>query len=357
MSAFCEDERKHTAYPKGILGNPRPASTPLIRCLQWGENVPSNERDYSLHSAKDFIDGAVPGRLRIALLPHLVEKSTPADKEEFARIAKHYALPAEVLAERMRSVNHSFGSLTVVGKKAELAWCHVNCRQIHLQGNKISNSGYLRDEKGRQSNSPNALSLWLTCDFFLHAADDGTVTLLCFAAPEGLVDRFSSLIGNAAWMDILKEPYTLFVIIFDELHEIFDRFSKSLAFAMRHVEESATNGNGLPDLEFSNFHNVHKNCIFLLETVEAAFSTLEGIQETLQENNNLPTPTPASPDLRANLFRALRYRKRTFKSTILSVYSSEKRVTSSIQVYQALVTQNDSRAMKFIAVLTLIFLP
>lgn len=258
MSAFCEDDRKHSAYPKGILGKPRLANTPLIRCLQWGDKIPSNERDIALHSARDLIDGAAPGRLRIVLLPQFVEESSPADKEELAKISKYYSVPAEVLAERMRSVNHSFGSSPVIGSKAEIAWCHVNCRQINLQDNKIANSGYLRDAQGRQSNNPNALSLWLTCDFFLHTAEDGTVTLLCFAAPDRLVDRFISLLGNSSWTDMLKEPYMLFVIVFDELHEIFDKFSKSLAFAMRHVEESAINGNGLPNLEFSNFHNVQK---------------------------------------------------------------------------------------------------
>lgn len=100
---------------------------------------------------------------------------------------------------------------------------------------------------------------------------------------------------------------------------------------------------------------IRRNCIFLAETVEAALSTLSAMLETWQDATL--TPPPPSKPLRASTLRALSYRKRTFKSTLLSVQSSEKRVSSSIAVYQALVTQNDSRAMKFIAVLTLIFLP
>lgn len=80
-------------------------------------------------------------------------------------------------------------------------------------------------------------------------------------------------------------------------------------------------------------------------------STFGAMQEALSES------TPSSSRLRKSTISAIAYRKRTFKSTLLRVYGLEKRALSSIQVYQALVTQTDSHAMKFIAVLTLIFLP
>jgi Mg2+ and Co2+ transporter CorA len=93
----------------------------------------------------------------------------------------------------------------------------------------------------------------------------------------------------------------------------------------------------------------------MIETAEAIMSTLEAMQESLKE-----TAMPTAPNLRSSrrsTINAIAYRRRTFKSTLLRVYSLEKRALSSIQVYQALVTQADSHAMKFIAVLTLIFLP
>jgi Mg2+ and Co2+ transporter CorA len=96
---------------------------------------------------------------------------------------------------------------------------------------------------------------------------------------------------------------------------------------------------------------VRRDCTFMIETAEAIMSMLEAIQENLQDT------APTSPRLRKSTARAIAYRKRTFKSTVLRVYSLERRAQSIIQVYQALVTQADSHAMKFIAVLTLIFLP
>jgi Mg2+ and Co2+ transporter CorA len=90
----------------------------------------------------------------------------------------------------------------------------------------------------------------------------------------------------------------------------------------------------------------------MIETAEAMNSTFEAMLETLDEMD-----APKAPKLRKSTVSAIRYRKRTFKSTLLRVYSLERRAMSSTQVYQALLTQADSHAMKFIAVLTLIFLP
>lgn len=95
-----------------------------------------------------------------------------------------------------------------------------------------------------------------------------------------------------------------------------------------------------------------RNFAFMIETAEAIMSTLDAILDGLKEND---APRPSQS--RKSVIRAIAYRKRTFKSTLLRVYSLERRSQSSIQVYQALVTQADSHAMKFIAVLTLIFLP
>ena len=90
----------------------------------------------------------------------------------------------------------------------------------------------------------------------------------------------------------------------------------------------------------------------MIETAEAIMSMLDAMQASLKDS-----PPPTSASLRKSTERAIAYRQRTFKSTVLRVYSLEKRSQSIIQVYQALITQADSHAMKFIAVLTLIFLP
>jgi len=90
----------------------------------------------------------------------------------------------------------------------------------------------------------------------------------------------------------------------------------------------------------------------MIETAEAIMSMLEAMQATLKD-----AAPSTNPILRKSTDRAISYRQRTFKSTLLRIYSLERRAQSAILVYQAVLTQADSHAMKFIAVLTLIFLP
>jgi hypothetical protein len=69
----------------------------------------------------------------------------------------------------------------------------------------------------------------------------------------------------------------------------------------------------------------------MIESAEAMISTHEAILESL---NNLDTPTTDSlKRLRKSTISAIGYRKRMFKSTLLKVYSLERRATGSTQVY------------------------
>lgn len=255
MSGFCEDDRKVAEYPKGIFGEPRDEKSPFIRCIQWASNIQDGERDIDFHSAKELIDTAHPNRLRVVLLTNCSQRTSGPDLKEFMKLYKHYSVPSEVLTERMRSVNHSFGSATAVGSDAEIAWFHFLCRQV--EGSSRQAFTYLRNDQGGQNQSSGALSLWITCDFFLHVGKDKAVTLLCFGAPKGVVQRFEKLRENRFWEDVLHEPYLLFAIIFDELHEMFDGLSKVLAVAIRKVEETAIKQARAPQ-QWSLMHGAQK---------------------------------------------------------------------------------------------------
>jgi Mg2+ and Co2+ transporter CorA len=91
------------------------------------------------------------------------------------------------------------------------------------------------------------------------------------------------------------------------------------------------------------------------EAAEAIILTLDALLESL---NDLHTPTTNTLErLRRLTISAIRYRKRAFRSTLLRVYAVDRLALNAIQLRQALLTQADAHAMKFIALLTLIFLP
>lgn len=255
MSGFCEDDRKVTLYPKGIFGESRDEKQPFIRCLQWADKIQDSEKDIDFRSAKELIDTTTPDRLRVVFLSNCSQSTSGSDLEEFMKLYKHFSVPSEVLTERMRSVNHSFGASTAVGSDAEIAWCHFLCRQV--EGSDRMAFTYLRNDQGGQSQSSVALSLWITCDFFLHVANDKAVTLLCFGAPKGVVQRFEGLRENKFWDNALQEPYLLFTIIFDELHDLFDGLSKVLALSIRNVEGAAISQTRVPK-QWTKMHGAQK---------------------------------------------------------------------------------------------------
>lgn len=101
----------------------------------------------------------------------------------------------------------------------------------------------------------------------------------------------------------------------------------------------------------------------MTEAAEASVATLEAMACKLREPGNGPLARATAS--------SIEYRRRNFHSTLLRLISLEKRMSNMIQLSYNLVTQadsgamkadsavlrTDSRAMKFIAFLTLVFLP
>lgn len=79
---------------------------------------------------------------------------------------------------------------------------------------------------------------------------------------------------------------------------------------------------------------------------------LEAIVSTLAGNRQSPPS-----DLSAAALNALENHKRCVQSTLLRLRTVEKRMSNVIQLSYAQATQADSHIMKFIAFLTLVFLP
>jgi Mg2+ and Co2+ transporter CorA len=102
----------------------------------------------------------------------------------------------------------------------------------------------------------------------------------------------------------------------------------------------------------------------MIEAAEASIIMLDAMIARLMRST-------LRSELASDAADTLEYRKRSFQSTLLRLHSLEKRMSNVIQLSFNLVTQadsgvmkadsavlkTDSRAMKFIAFLTLVFLP
>lgn len=273
MSRFCEDDGQLETYPNGLIGKPRGADEPFIRCLQWGDNLPKGEESRTFPSVNELLTtlSTSQSRLRVVFLPIVPLK---AETEQFRELFRHFSIPSAVPAERMRNVSHAFGASTTLRKDLEFAWFHFLCRNVEVDDNgQIVDLGYLQDAHKRGDWQDDPARLWIMCDFFMHvkppstnSAAQSTVTLLCFGPPDNVFTRFKGLLGRESWRDIPKEPYLLFDLLFNDLHESYDKAVWKLSKAVNPAEKEAleragelgNHGRDFSSFSFRPLHNIQK---------------------------------------------------------------------------------------------------
>jgi hypothetical protein len=286
MLAFSEDDYQTSRYPSGIFDEPR-AGRPFVQCLQWDAHQPDGNFPnlQQLPDVQPLIRLAETRQsaLRVVFLPLRPAIDHEGEHKCFKKLIDFYSIPSAVLVERMRRVSYSFGSSTLPETDEEIAWCHFLCRNVDVKNGKIQDLGYLNDEQENHGHTPS--SLWTMCDFFLHvrpkaSEPDGAkkaVTLLCFGAPEAVFERFRRLPRKEnVWTKAIEEPYLLFDILFDQLHEVFDDKVWHLSEAIRPEEKTALqraarfasddskdkqqpkDQSRLEETDFQNLHNIQK---------------------------------------------------------------------------------------------------
>lgn len=115
----------------------------------------------------------------------------------------------------------------------------------------------------------------------------------------------------------------------------------------------ATFGHIAGMMDFTGLHNVSKHITYLREGADAALLTLQRLIKHVERS----TKNSASETSREETRDTLEHCQTLFQSTKLRLLSLESRMANVINLSFHLVTQQDSKSMKTIAFLTLIFLP
>lgn len=116
------------------------------------------------------------------------------------------------------------------------------------------------------------------------------------------------------------------------------------------------------ELSFAAVHNCAKHIIFLGEVLESCTMLIDGAINNTPKASRSETQSPSL--VQEQLIETLRYRRTLFRSTHLRLSSLQKRIDNVIALAFNLVTQQgstammqDSRVMKAIAAITIVFLP
>ena len=380
ISTFCEDELRSLAYLESFT-NDQSGGIPL-RVLEWQDGLSTGGGELRFRSVDDLIERDEKEHRPLRIVFGQYHINGYEEFLEFDQLCQHYSIPSAAIVERHNDVSHSFRALPEpLSTGKSIAWCHSLSKDVQMVQPTITAYSLraesqavntVRVQSVGQQTSP---ASWHASDYFLHVrqSPDGDkkqqcITLLCFGASEPLFKRFKSLLTNSGWRDVLREPYLLYDIIYDEHYNAVDMLAWKLANMFRTIESAtlnqakhanSTERHSESAIDFAVLHNMSKHCVHMNEVVDAAILALSAMNvhlEGMQSRTNATTST--------NVIYALRYRIMMFQSTQLRLRSLEKRMTNIISLSFNLVTQKDSRvmqndsyAMKTIAVLTLLFLP
>ncbi|KAF4152776.1 hypothetical protein CNMCM6069_001601 [Aspergillus lentulus] len=285
--------------------------------------------------------------LRIIFSPLDLPSSVSA--EGFLWLFDHYAAPSAFLAGRLRSVTHSFGALNYMDGY-NCAWFHYLCKNITVA----------RDAHGKAWISdprPGAPQLkhgdWTNADLFWGV--------------NSLKERLQQIPSSSISNSVVRDPYSLFAIILEELSLQMDNTVWDVLDVFRHIELN-TLTTARDRESFTGLHNVSKHILFLQESADATLLTLRN----LSGHHGRILETVPDPDRHATETAQgmLAHAETQFQSTSLRLKSLEKRMDNIIALISHrpksfhLVTQDgnrimqaDSNSMVTIAFVTLIFLP
>ncbi|KAL1616179.1 hypothetical protein SLS56_011503 [Neofusicoccum ribis] len=187
-----------------------------------------------------------------------------------------------------------------------------------------------------------------------HISGSQQSTLLCFDAPPLLHKEFNTLNLSESQ---LNDPYIIFNPILRVIWKVMDDVAWTLADVFRNIEKGTLQRTALDkragrSIDLSELHNISKHQIYLSEAFEAAQIICKDIIESYQARYSGNRPQCAFIVEQKFLHSA-----RVFKATHLRLKSLEKRIANITSLAFNIVTQEDSRSMHTIALITLVFLP
>ncbi|GFF58026.1 hypothetical protein IFM62136_03646 [Aspergillus lentulus] len=299
--------------------------------------------------------------LRIIFSPLDLPSSVSA--EGFLWLFDHYAAPSAFLAGRLRSVTHSFGALNYMDGY-NCAWFHYLCKNITVARD-AHGKAWISDPRPGAPQLKHGDWTWIRSGYFLRWAvdskQDPEVTLICFGASISLKERLQQIPSSSISNSVVRDPYSLFAIILEELSLQMDNTVWDVLDVFRHIELN-TLTTARDRESFTGLHNVSKHILFLQESAEATLLTLRN----LSGHHGRILETVPDPDRHATETAQgmLAHAETQFQSTSLRLKSLEKRMDNIIALSFHLVTQDgnrimqaDSNSMATIAFVTLIFLP
>ncbi|KAF7507906.1 hypothetical protein GJ744_009940 [Endocarpon pusillum] len=295
--------------------------------------------------------------LRIILAP--LDEPNARTLKVLTSLYRQFNVPPCFLTERTQGVTHSFG-VREDDSASYSSWFHYLFKNVHVQRDGDDVPRIVSPLSNPLSQSD--LS-WNKAGFFLHqSGPGGLVTLICFGPGKPLVRRLERLVSHAKWRDAVVDPYSLFVVVLNELFLQMDGLVWGLSSVFGAMEYNALHDlSSTPD--FVGLHNVAKHIVYMKEGIDAALATHQSMLQNHEQRYQIKSSKTPEPIPKAT-HSALQHQGELFRSISIRLTSLDRRMQNIINLSFNLVTQQDSRimkndnsSMKTIAGVTLLFLP
>ncbi|KAL9628001.1 MAG: hypothetical protein Q9204_006184, partial [Flavoplaca sp. TL-2023a] len=197
--------------------------------------------------------------------------------------------------------------------------------------------------------------------------DSGEVDMIIFRPTIPLQKNFECLIHRPEWRQALEDPFSLLVVVLDDLHRQVDEARAKLHEALRSAENRVLSNAGPgatgASFNFVAMYNIAKHVIHVKESSNAAFLAASKIAEahrTLMFESKHRSGEKTTEGVQA----LIQHKLTLLESCKLQAQSLDSRAQNMTNLAFNTVNQHDSRtmkadsqSMKVIATVTMFFLP
>ncbi|MCJ1470845.1 hypothetical protein MMC07_009492 [Pseudocyphellaria aurata] len=182
---------------------------------------------------------------------------------------------------------------------------------------------------------------WKTCDNFQKAA----VTLIVFSASPELRERLGRLHVNPDWEVTLVDPYSLYVIVLDEIWLQAESITNGVRQVFGFMERSELDRSSKvrsgerSEHDFVGLHNVAKHIIFLKEAAEAALLMAQRLYQHHQELLDGPPQGGSAKSTMQLVHQMLSQKVTQFEVWKLQMESMNARMENVINLVRTLLME------------------
>ncbi|OAL50311.1 hypothetical protein IQ07DRAFT_599452 [Pyrenochaeta sp. DS3sAY3a] len=187
-----------------------------------------------------------------------------------------------------------------------------------------------------------------------------TMLAIVFQACTTLKDRIETITLEESSPTFQNSPFGLHIFLLEELLDLYDKSFWRLRHNLQQVESSYRPGS-VPKPDYPLTHDLARHMIHHSESIEIAIDTIEMLKECHQACFGHDKTTRNSNGINEHVFQEhtkfLRHVDKLLHQFRERSRTLNERLRNEINLSFNSVVQYDSRAMRTISILTLVFLP